>query len=177
MNKIETFHFMEKIKAYYQNFSIEKYVLNEWADKLKPYDINDVYRKLDEHLNGEYKNEIPKLHFITKYLKTPTEKQKTRFFQVLCPNCGGRVNLNDYTSHISRHNSIFYIKKNESRIGKRFDEDKLFKLSDEEFSKLYDCFLEKLYDVSDGNEKHRIGNIILSKNGLSIQLTKNDISK
>ena len=36
MNKIETFHFMEKIKAYYQNFIIEDYVVNEWADKLKP---------------------------------------------------------------------------------------------------------------------------------------------
>ena len=50
MTKVEVIHFMEKIKAYYSNFSMKDYVVNEWYDKLKQYDVDDVYQKLDEHL-------------------------------------------------------------------------------------------------------------------------------
>lgn len=162
MTKSEVIHFMEKIKAYYQTFAMEQYVVNEWYDKLKSYDINDVYKKLDEHLSGEYKNEIPKLHYITKYLKTPTEKKNSGIYNVRCIECGKTMRIEEYDSHIARHNSIRYIKANENKIGKTFNVDELFMLSQNSFDKLYDLFIEKLYDVLPENEeKLRLRNIIL----------------
>lgn len=170
MTKSEVTHFMEKIKAYYQNFSLEGYVVNEWYDKLKKYDINDVYKKLDEHLSGEYRNEIPKLHFITKYLQTPTEKIKSEIIKVRCFKCNEIILLDEYEKHISRHNSIEYIKKNEKRIKRTFDEDKLFNLTQVEFERLYDKFIEELVEnTNDSDEKKRLKNIIFSKAGMPIE--------
>lgn len=161
MTKTEVLHFMKKIKSYYQNFAIEDYILDEWYDRLKPYSIEDVYKKLDEHLKGEYKNEIPKLHFITRYLKTPTEKVAAERILIKCAYCGEVIELEKHDRHLARHNSIAYIKRNEGRIGKDFNEEKMYNLTEVEFDRLYKRFLESLYVVSiDGKEKDILEKII-----------------
>lgn len=161
MTKTEVLHFMKKIKSYYQNFAIEDYILDEWYDRLKPYNIEDVYKKLDEHLTGKYQNDIPKLHFITRYLKTPKEKYQEQNIIVRCSVCNELVELQRHDRHLARHNSIFYIKKNEHRIGKTFDETKMQDLTEVEFDRLYKKFLEELYVVSTNEpEKERIEKVI-----------------
>lgn len=171
MNKIETFHFMEKIKAYYQNFIIEDYVVNEWADKLKPYDINDVYMKLDQHLQGEYRNEIPKLHFITRFLKPSSEKGIQKDCYCRCSRCNLNLHINSYSDHIGRHNSIDYIKKNAYRFNNlEINEEFLLQLNQQDFDKFYDDIIEQLVTVvEDDLEKQRLKNIIFSKAGMPIE--------
>lgn len=160
MTKSEVLHFMKKIKSYYQNFAIEDYILDEWYDRLKPYSIEDVYKKLDEHLNGNYQNEIPKLHFITKFLKTPAEKSEEKIV-IRCAFCGKSIELEKHERHLTRHNSITYIKRNERRIGKVFDETKMYELTEVEFDRLYKKILEALYVVSkDEKEKEILEKII-----------------
>lgn len=163
MTRSETIHFLQKIKSYYQNFIIEDYVVNEWADRLKPYSADDVYRKFDEHLNGERKNEIPKIHFITRFLKTPEQKKASGKINIRCSVCGSIVDLSEHGKHLARHNSIAYIKQNEKRIGKVLNEDKLFEANDAEFDRLYQKFLEEIYVISKSqSEKERIEKIIFT---------------
>lgn len=88
MTKNEVRTFMLKIKSYFQTFSMEDYVINEWMQKLKDYDVSDLYDKLDFHLKGEYKDNPPKLHFLTMHLKTVNQKAKQFKMYVECKHCG-----------------------------------------------------------------------------------------
>lgn len=171
MTRIEVFHFLEKIKAYYQNFSIEEYVINEWYDRLKKYDLNDVYKKLEQHLNGEYKNEIPKLHYITKYLKTPKEKSESNDYCFRCNQCNAILRMSNYDQHMSRHNSVDYMlkKSKQFNILIKFNEQQLNEISDENFNKFYDLFIEKLIEFEkDATSLQRLKNIIYSKAGIPV---------
>lgn len=161
MTRSETVHFLEKIKTYYQNFLIEDYVVNEWHDRLKNFNIEDVYRKLDEHLQGNYKDEIPKLHFITKYLNRDKDKIEPSNVLVRCKDCGQAIGLKYYDEHLLRHNSINYVKANEKRINKTFSTEKLYSLNKQNFNEFYEKFLQEIYVVSDNlEEKERIEKII-----------------
>ena len=98
MTKAEVNSFIKKIKAYYPYFSIDnEEMLDEWATRLKPYDKEDVYRKLEEHLNGERADDIPKLHFITRYLMTIEEKERYKEdYLIRCNLCGRVMYLTEY---------------------------------------------------------------------------------
>lgn len=160
MNKMETVNFLKKIKSYYNNFSIDEYVINEWADRLKPYDIENVYQKLDEHLKGSYKDEIPKIYFITRSLSKAKEKQTTDNTVVRCQYCNKKVGLKYYDNHVERHNSVYYIKHNEGRIRKCFNEQQLMEMPGVEFNKFYMKFLIEIEKIStDPLEKFIIGKI------------------
>lgn len=173
MNKLETLHFMKKIKAYYQNFSIEEYIVDEWADKLKKYNIDDVYRKLDQHLQGEYRNEIPKLHFITKYLKSDEEKKSINDIYFKCGKCKKVIPFVNHDSHIARHNSINYIQSRCHLLNCKCDCEKLLTMEQSDFDNYYDNFIEQLVDViDDSSEKQRLKNIIFSKYGMPIEETE-----
>ena len=166
MTKVEVIHFMEKIKAYYSNFSMEDYVVNESYDKLKQYDVDDVYQKLDEHLDGNLKSDIPKLHFITRFLKTPTEKKRDQVVYTRCKECGKKISIDNYSNHVGRHNSIYYMKSKEGMIKKNYNIQKLFEADQVTFDKVYDNFIERLYEVlPESPEKERLKNIVLIKYG------------
>ena len=47
MTKTETLKFLNKIKAYYYNFSVEDNVKDELIEKLKPYDLQDLEKKFE----------------------------------------------------------------------------------------------------------------------------------
>lgn len=105
MTTTDVQNFIKKIKVYYPYFSVDSAeALDEWNEKLKPYDADDVYRKLEEHLNGDRADEIPKLHFITKYLKTSEEKERAQNdYLVRCNLCGREMYLEEYdTTHYDR---------------------------------------------------------------------------
>ena len=98
MTKAEVQNFIKKIKVYYPYFSLDgKDVVDEWAERLKPYENEDVLRKLEEHLKGEKAEEPPKLHFITKYLKTKEEKERMgKDYLIRCNLCNKEMYLSDY---------------------------------------------------------------------------------
>lgn len=97
MTKAETLKFLNKIKVYYSTFSLEDYVKEEWIKKLKDYDLKDVEDKFDEHLKGDRAEEPPKLHFITRYLKTTEEKEKIgKDYIIYCNLCGKEMYLSTY---------------------------------------------------------------------------------
>lgn len=98
MTKVEVLKFLNKIKVYYPTFSLEDYVKEEWIEKLKPYDNNDVLEKFEKHLEGEYSSsEPPKLHYITKFLKTHEAKEKAKDDCLIrCNLCGQEMYLSIY---------------------------------------------------------------------------------
>lgn len=103
MTKQETISFIKKIKAYYPIFKLEEEGIDEWAEKLKPYDTEDVIRKFEEHLSGEQSNEPPKLHFITRYLKTKEEKEKHKGEYIIrCNLCGREMYYSEYDKHYEK---------------------------------------------------------------------------
>lgn len=104
MTKQEVTDFIKKIKAYYPYFSIEdKESMDEWALKLKPYDKEDILQKFEEHLSGEKSNEPPKLHFLTKYLRTTEEKARVVVDPLVrCNLCGREMNLSIYDRHYDK---------------------------------------------------------------------------
>lgn len=98
MTKNETLSFIKKIKAYYPIFMLDEDGVNEWADRLKPYDYEDVLEKFEKHLEGEYSaTEPPKLHYLTKFLKTREEKEKASTdYLITCNLCGQEMYLSTY---------------------------------------------------------------------------------
>lgn len=178
MTKQEVITFLERIKANYQSFLQTPYVLEEWYDRLKDYDKEDVYKKFEEHLNGELSSQIPKAHFITRYLTKSSDKGKENNYRVICGNCKKVLLLSEYQKHMERHNSIEYMKIH-SDMFSVFNEEKLLKKSEEDFEKIYDQWVEKLYNYlekkedksqSELEEIKRIENYVMSKAGMEISI-------
>ena len=178
MTKQEVASFLERIKANYQSFLLEPYVLEEWYGWLMDYDKADVYKKFEEHLKGDYNSQIPKAHFITKFLTKSVDKGKTRNYKVICSNCKKVVFLTEYQQHMERHNSIEYMKLH-SKMFKTFNEEKLLKMPEEDFKKIYDQWIEKLCEVlmnkeektkSEKEEFQRLQNYVYSKAGMPISI-------
>ena len=178
MTKQEVVTFLERIKANYQSFLQTPYVLEEWYDRLKDYDKEDVYKKFEDHLNGELSSQIPKAHFITRYLTKSSDKGKENNYRVICGNCKKVLLLSEYQKHMERHNSIEYMKIH-SYMFKTFDEEKMLKIPDDAFTTFYDQWIEKLYDhltkkeeksQSEIKEIQRIENYVMSKAGMEISI-------
>lgn len=178
MTKQEVVTFLERIKANYQSFLQTPYVLEEWYDRLKDYDKEDVYKKFEDHLNGELSSQIPKAHFITRYLTKSSDKGKENNYRVICGNCKKVLLLSEYQKHMERHNSIEYMKIH-SDMFSVFNEEKLLKIPEEDFKKIYDPWIEKLYNhlekkadklQSELEEMKRIENYVMSKAGMEISI-------
>lgn len=179
MTRPEVTKFLEKIKAHYQSFFIEAdYVVDEWLASLKDYDKEDVYRKFEEHLRGDFNSQTPKMHFLTRYLTKSSDKGKENNYRVICGNCKKVLPLSEYQKHMERHNSIEYMKIH-SYMFKTFDEEKMLKIPDDAFTTFYDQWIEKLYDhltkkeeksQSEKEEIQRIENYVMSKAGMPISI-------
>lgn len=145
MTKAEVINFMKKIKAYYDYFPIEDYKIGEWYDKLKKYDLEDVYRKFDQHLEGELKDSPPKLHYITKFLKTPEEKARAKIndYTIQCNLCGQWMPLSVYDNkHFDRCSSINYLLRIMRSKGIEVEYKDLELLDDVKFDKVYKKYAE-----------------------------------
>lgn len=166
MTRAELQNFMQKIKANYQEFSVEKYVIDEWYNRLKNFDLEDVNKKLEKHLHGEYRKAVPRLNFIVDGLKTPAQKEAEQVIRVKCGYCGCTLELKDLDRHMGRHNSIEYIKLREHYLGEDNNREELMNLTEVYFEKFYKRFLNDLYCViEDGTEKERIEKLIFDKEG------------
>lgn len=161
MTKTETIQFMQTIKSYYNNFLLEDYVVKEWANKLKDFNNEEVYKKLEEHLNGEFKKEPPKLHYLIDSMLKDRGIVKAAQIKVKCSLCGRTINYLDFDSHLTRHSSVYYIKSKEHYLEQHYSEEQMMKADQEHFDQFYDNFLTKLYKrIEKGDEKERIAKII-----------------
>ena len=170
----DTKEFMKRIKQHYQEFSVDNYKIDEWYRELKNYDLEDLDRKLEDHLKSEqWGQSIPKLYFLTKYLMTSEEKKSTKTFLVSCPNCQKVINYNNWDKHIERCNSVEYLNKQSIRFfGKEIDRDKYMTMSDENFEEKYLMTLDLIKEKgNDEVEKKRIKNIKRTMLGGKVEFT------
>lgn len=162
MTKEETIKVLHKIKAHYQEFALEDYVINEWHEKLEKYEYQDVLERFNKHLNSEFRNRYPRLNYIVAGLKTPEEKAKQEAINIRCSVCNEIIPYLKYDKHIARHNSIAYIKSREHYLNKTYNEEKMMNASEEEFNKFYDKVIERLYcTMEDSEEKMRLERIMI----------------
>ena len=98
MTKQEVLNFTKKIKAYYKTFVIDDAdVMQEWIDHLQPYSKEDIYRKFEEHLNGDNSLNPPMLHILTKNLMTEEmSSQALNDYIIRCDLCGREMPLKVY---------------------------------------------------------------------------------
>lgn len=177
----ETNLFMERIKQHYQEFIIDDLKIEEWHNELQKYDFKDVNEKLDEHLRSEqYGTNIPKLYFLTKYLKTEEEKKQNRTYYTKCQLCQKKVNLAEYDKHYEKCSSIEYLirtaKKHYNKIVTR---EYLENLSEYEFEKKYWEIVTNVSNKNDISEMEikSITNALLTHKGKNAQITLNEILK
>ena len=172
MTKNEVKTFMLRIKSYYQQFSTENYVLEEWYEKVKDYELKDLHNKLDFHLNGEYSDKIPQLHFLTRNLKTVKQKQNHKSAYIPCRICGKEFELNtqehEWDKCEERCRRIQYLKAQATKHNFKINTE-LKMLSIDELDQIYYKVLnftkdkikhdEKYY----GGEKHSINMVLQTR--------------
>lgn len=164
MEKKETIEFMNRIKQHYQDFIIDDSKIKEWHNELKKYDLEDVNKKLEDHLRSEqFGGVIPKLYFLTKYLTPAEQKGLIKHYIVSCTNCGCDVNLENFDRHYARCIASDYLLKKfeELKVQKKIDKQTLLRLNDEKFDEIYNWVANRLYEkLPEGNEKKRIENVL-----------------
>lgn len=149
MQKKEVINFMERIKSHYQEFIIDEFKISEWYGKLKDYDAEDVNKKLDDHLcNEEYGHSIPKVAFLTKYLTKSADKGKVIHHTIICNICGYSIPDEEYDKHSQRCCEASTVRRDLKKFfNKRIDKDKLMNLSNDEFEKVYQAYLDKILEA------------------------------
>lgn len=159
----QTKQLITKIKNHYQTFSINESKVKEWYKYLKKYDYREVLQELEVHLYSQKSDSFPTIYDLTSKLMSDDDKKKNLMEELIfkCPLCGFEDKMLNYDNHISRHNSINYIKSKEKYINRIVNEEKLFEMSQDEFNKFYNIFLkELLLKTPDIIEQDRIKKIL-----------------
>lgn len=148
MEKRETIQFMERIKSHYQEFVIDDFKIKEWHKELCKYDVDDVNKKLEEHLKSEvYGDQIPKLYFLTKYLIPTDVKGKVKHNMLECTLCGQSIFDDDFDKHYARCLASLTITKDLKKyFNLDVDYQKLMFLSEKDFNSVYERYLNKMLD-------------------------------
>ena len=164
----ETKELFKRIKAHYPNFNDDDYVIKEWFRYIEPYEKEDIHKKLEQHLKGDYSQYEPKVTFLTRYLKTKEEKLKSQEYYVSCGICGQAVNLNDFQKHYDRCLSVEYINKIRLKyFEKEVNKEELRKMEEDKFIEIYEKMLNVvLQKTTDKIERKRIENYFFSKKGI-----------
>ena len=68
------------IKTSYQNFSMDKDVVDYWFNVLNKYDGKDVTNRLCKHMESDDYKEIPKVNRLVLGLETLEDKAKIFYF-------------------------------------------------------------------------------------------------
>lgn len=138
-----------RIKIHYPDFSNDKNTQKEWIRELVLYDTEDVTRKLESHLrNEDYGDKIPKLFFLTSKLIPSLDKGKVRHYTILCSKCGYEIPDEEYDKHLQRCiEASTVVRDMKKYFSMNIQKKKLMALSDEEFEKLYQSYLNKMLDA------------------------------
>lgn len=152
---------LKRIQVNYPNFVLDGYVQSEWYRELKDYCLEDVMQKLEQHFRSEqYGNSIPKVYFLTKYLKKANEKKEIDKEKILtiCPLCGETISLAEFDKHHDRCCSIDYLNRKSIKLyNKEINKEKYKNMSEEEFYNIYDKFIKIVYESAENiKEKNAI---------------------
>ena len=165
MTREEVKGLLTQIKANYNEFIAADYVATEWYNQLKDYDTQDILRKYQEHLQGEYNRTYPRIQYLTKYLKKIQEKELYTTRYIPCRYCNEYIKEDDFARHYDRCLAIDYIERQVKRFnGKPIDKDKLRELSENDFNLYYDRILDLVSKRTTDEREIRIFNKIFSDN-------------
>lgn len=162
MSNEEIMSFIQQIQKDYPKFKLSTAEYEVWQSLLSKTSKEIIEAKYNEHLNGEYRKNIPSvMYFETNSNET---KQERRFLRQ-CEHCGKYLYHDAMVEHEGRHRSIKYIvKKMKELFSKELDENELLELSDKDFNQKYDEFLEKIINYTSGLEQKRLLIINFLKN-------------
>lgn len=148
MEKRETIEFMNRIKSHYQEFIVDDFKIKEWYKELSKFDLEDVNKKLDEHLkSSEYGEYIPKLFFLTKYLIPSEDKGKIKHYVVKCQLCNCDIPDSEYDDHYRRCSSANTIVRDmKLYFNSKADYQQLMLMNPVEFEKTYQRYLNKMLE-------------------------------
>jgi len=85
----ETKSFMEEIKAFYPNFQIETYLIDQWSSQLKECSLLKVKEFFENHKRGSLKEKEPNLRYFV-YCFENSKKNKPGNYR--CRYCGKGYN-------------------------------------------------------------------------------------
>ena len=148
---------LNRIKVNYPTFVNDDYTRSEWYNELKDYSLNDVMEKLEQHFRSEqYVNSIPKVYFLTKYLKKEKEKGINKKYVISCSICGKHITNDEMEEHYKRCNSIDYLIRNSKKyFNKQLNREKLEQADEETFRNYYWNFCKKLLPLVNDNPVFR----------------------
>ena len=146
---------LNRIKVNYPNFVNDDYTRSEWYRELKDYSLEDVMEKLEQHFRSEqYGNQIPKVYFLTKYLKKEKDKDKIENVFVGCQICGKSIELKEYDKHYDRCSSIDYLNRQSVKyFNKEIDKEKYYLIDDNTFKEKYDKVLNYVLHNTRNNDE------------------------
>jgi uncharacterized C2H2 Zn-finger protein len=151
MTEKETKEFLLVVQSYYQHLKIDELLIKEWYAYTKDCYKDDVYRKFREHLQGDYKDKVPFIAYLTKYLPKVSEQGKEIYIK--CQLCGTAMNMKDYEKHYHRESSVDFMEKQALKyLNKQIDRQKFLGMEDDEFDEKYDRLLEAIKDKVDNVE-------------------------
>lgn len=159
MEKKDTINFMQRVRSYYPEFTIDDFKINEWHSQLKDYDTQDVNNRLDKHLKSEtYGDYPPKLNYIIMGLTKAKEKGIVKEYYVACNNCGEGVNYSQYDEHYRKCSAVDYvIREMKNYLGKEVTREQLLKIDDNVFWNKYDALLELIKNkLQDNDDKKKL---------------------
>lgn len=165
MNIREVKEFIERIDMHYNtdHSKDEKYI-KEWFKELKKYDKEDVERMLEEHLKSNFSNVPPKLYYLIKDLKTPEQKIKMENIITNCTNCGKKLKLIDFDTHMDRCLKVSFIKRNvKEYLNQEINEEDYFNMSEVDIQKRWEKIANIVINKTD-NE--RLKNSIIKALGI-----------
>lgn len=179
MSRDEVIKLLDKIKAYRQKFEINEVVMDEWYNRLEPYDYEDVLAKLNEYLSdltnqGKYPDPI----YLTKFLKTRYQKENTKEPTIVCSYCLKPIKYLEYKAHSERCSSVEWLcDKSKHYFLKKLDKKKLFEMDAVTFDKFYYEFSKKLYPrLPEGSLQQKVlDNVIKSYEGKPIGYSIEDL--
>ena len=153
MNLKQTKELIEKIDIHYNTeHSKNDNFVKEWYKELKKYDVEDVNRRLEEHLKSEFSNSSPKLYYLTKGLFTPEQKIQMTNIYTNCQLCGKEVNVKDYDEHYEKCSHIDFIKTNVKKyLNQEINIEEYWNMSDDEIIKRWEKIAKIILEKSDNN--------------------------
>lgn len=148
---------LKRIKSHYQEFIVDDFKINEWYRELKDYSLDDVMEKLEIHLKSEqYGNQIPKVHFLIKYLTKEKDKGKQLKGVKQCHICYSFIDLDEFEKHFDRCSSVDYLnRRNIDYFNKPIDKEKYMNMEQKEFDEKYNKMCYYIFEhTQDQREKY-----------------------
>ena len=154
MNINDVKELLEKVDIHYgTNYSRVDLHIKEWHKELKKYDKEDVFRKLEEHLRGNFSNTPPKLYFLIKDLKKPEDQIKLEKLLEKCNICGEYIKLTDFDKHYDRCLQISFIERNVKKyFNQQIIKSDYYAMSDEDLTKRFDKISKVVLEKDENNQ-------------------------